>query len=143
MRALAAYAKIVDSSALASAPRPHRHALCRPAGDSSPEPARAKTTINRERIEEGLKFMRHLHARAAEGAELMENPRLFQGIDRYERAVRKVGEDHQNYLADAARSPKFRITLPLPDGSGSADGRRLERRPTPLLPAQGMGPAGR
>lgn len=117
MRALAAYTKIVDSSALP----PDLDLAATPYGVLRALFAGAKSgedEINRARIEEGLKFMRHLHARASEGAELMENRGLFQGIDRYERAVRKVGEDHQNYLADAARSPKFRITLPLLDGSG-------------------------
>ncbi|MCX6561300.1 MAG: hypothetical protein NTZ26_12400 [Candidatus Aminicenantes bacterium] len=128
MRALAAYTMIVDSSALppaldlAATPYAVLRGLFAGAGKS-------EETINRERTEEGLKFMRHLHARAEEGAELMENPRLFQGIDRYERAVRKIGEDFQNYLADAARSPKFGISLPLPDGSGrrTVDGLSVAR----------------
>ncbi len=117
MRALADYALIVDSSTLprgldlAATPYGVLRALFAGAKKSEDE-------INRDRVEAGLKFMRHLHARAAEGASLMENPGLFRGLDAYERAVRKVGEDHQNYLADAARSPRFRITLPVLDGPG-------------------------
>jgi hypothetical protein len=117
MRALAAYAQIVDSSALP----PHLDLAATPYGVLRAlfaGPNRSEDEINRERIEAGLKFMRHLHARAAEGDDLLENPGLFRGIDAYERAVRKVGEDHQNYLADAARSPKFRITLPVLEGPG-------------------------
>jgi hypothetical protein len=117
MRALAAYAQVVDSSALP----PDLDLTATPYGVLRALFAGAKSAedeINRERVEEGLKFMRHLHARAEAGAELMENRSLFQGIDRYERAVRKVGEDYQNYLADADRSPKFRISLPLLDGTG-------------------------
>ncbi len=118
MRSLAAYALIVDTSTLprdldlAATPYGVLRALFAGAKKSEDE-------INRDRIETGLKFMRRLHARAAEGAPLMENPGLFRGLDAYERAVRKVGEDYQNYLADAARSPRFRITLPILDGSGS------------------------
>ncbi|MDD8026899.1 MAG: hypothetical protein PHI34_10310 [Acidobacteriota bacterium] len=117
MRTLAAYAQIVDTSSLPPAldltatPYAVLRALFAGAGDDV-------EAINRARLAEGLRFMKHLHARAAAGEDLMENPNLFRGIDRFERAVRKVGEDHQNYLADAARSPKFRITLPRLDGSG-------------------------
>jgi hypothetical protein len=117
MRDLAAYAQVVDSSTLprdldlAATPYGVLRALFAGAKGGEEE-------INRNRIATGLKLMRHLHARAAEGAPLMENPSLFRGLDAYERAVRKVGEDHQNYLADAARSSRFRITLPVLEGTG-------------------------
>lgn len=117
MRDLAAYTLTVDSSTLprdldlAATPYGVLRALFAGAKGDEDE-------IHRNRIETGLKFMRHLHARAAEGAALMENPDLFRGLDAYEKAVRKVGEDHQNYLADAARSARFRITLPVLEGPG-------------------------
>jgi hypothetical protein len=117
MRDLAAYAQVVDSSTLprdldlAATPYGVLRALFAGAKGGEAE-------INRNRIETGLKLMRHLHARAVEGASLMENAALFRGLDAYERAVRKVAEDHQSYLADAARSPRFRITLPALEGPG-------------------------
>jgi hypothetical protein len=127
MTALAAYTKTVDSSTLppdidlAATPYAVLRALFAGARKSEEE-------INRDRLDEGLKFMRFLHARASEGMDIVENKRLFRGLDRYERAVRKVGEDHQYYLSDALRSPKFTLSLPRIDGSGrkTIDGLSVE-----------------
>lgn len=127
MTALAAYTKTVDSSTLrpdidlAATPYAVLRALFAGARKSEDE-------MNRDRLDEGLKFMRFLHARASEGMDIVENNRLFRGIDRYERAVRKVGEDHQYYLSDALRSPKFSLSLPRTDDSGrkTVDGLSVE-----------------
>jgi len=120
MEALAAYAKIVDSSALPKS----IDLAATPYGILRAMFAGAKKTedeIGRDRIAEGLKFMRFLHARAAEGRPLLEDRRLFVGIDRYERAMHKVEEDFQNYLYDAVRSIKIVLSLPRTDGAGRRD----------------------
>ncbi len=117
MAALAAYTKIVDSSSLpkrtelAATPYAVLRGLFAGAKKSEDE-------INRDRLTEGLRFMRFLHARASEGRSIIEDRRLFLGIDRFERAMRKVDEDHQNYLQDERRSPVFLLALPRTDGAG-------------------------
>jgi hypothetical protein len=117
MTALAAYTRVVDSSSLprridlAATPYGILRGLFAGARKSEDE-------INRDRLDEGLRFMRFLHARASEGRPILEDRRLFQGIDRFERAVRKVDEDHLNYLQDAHRSPALLLSLPRSDGEG-------------------------
>ena len=117
MAALAAYTKIVDSSSLprktelAATPYGVLRALFAGAKKNEDE-------INRDRLAEGLRFMRFLHARAAEGRSIVEDRRLFLGIDRFERAMHKVDEDHLNYVQDEHRSPVLLLSLPRSDGSG-------------------------
>ena len=117
MAALAAYTKIVDSSSLprktdlAATPYGILRGLFAGAKKSEDE-------INRDRLAEGLRFMRYLHAKAAEGRSIIEDRRLFLGLDRFERAMRKVDEDHLNYLEDEHRSPVLLLSLPRSDGSG-------------------------
>ena len=117
MTALAAYTRIVDSSTLprridlAATPYGVLRGLFAGTRKSEEE-------INRDRLDEGLRFMRFLHARSMEGRPLIEDRRLFQGIDRFERAMRKVDEDHLNYLQDAYRSPALLLSLPRSDGEG-------------------------
>lgn len=112
MERLAAYAQLVDSAALpgsldlAATPYAVLRALFSGAKKNEDE-------INRERIDEGLKFMRFLHARAEAGDDIVENRRLFVGIDRYERAVHKVEGDYSNYLADLDRGRILRLKLPM------------------------------
>ncbi len=114
MEKIAAYANLVDSAALpdsidlAATPYAVLRALFSGSKKSEDE-------INRLRIDEGLKFMRFLYARAAEGADIIENRRLFAGIDRYERAVHKVEGDYANYLADLDRGRLLRLRLPRSD----------------------------
>jgi hypothetical protein len=74
--------------------------------------------INRERLAEGLRFMRFLYAKSEEGYEIEENRRLFSGIDRYERAMRKVENDYFQYLDDLNRAEKIVLNLPLSDQPG-------------------------
>jgi len=73
---------------------------------------------NLERVKEGLKFMNFLHSRSEEGYEIFENRKLFSGIERYERAMRKAEDDYFNYLLDINRADKFILSLPLAQGSG-------------------------
>jgi hypothetical protein len=117
MTALAAYTKLVDSSSL-----PRRIDLAgTPYGILRGLFAGARLSeeaINRERLDEGLRFMRFLHVKASEGRPLLEDRRLFLGIDRFERAMRKVEADHMNYLQDQHRSPAFLLSLPRSDGDG-------------------------
>lgn len=79
---------------------------------------REEAEINRERLAEGLKFMRFLYARSEEGYEIEENRRLFSGIDRYERAMRKVENDYFQYLDDLSRAEKIALELPFSDRTG-------------------------
>ncbi|MGD0781891.1 MAG: hypothetical protein ABSA30_03420 [Candidatus Aminicenantales bacterium] len=117
MAALAAYTKIVDSSSL-----PRKTELsATPYGILRALFAGARKTedeINSDRLAEGLRFMRFLHARASEGRPIVEDRRLFLGIDRFERAMHKVDEDHLNYLQDEHRSPVLLLSLPRSDGTG-------------------------
>lgn len=75
--------------------------------------------INRMRISEGLKFMGFLHAKAEEGYEIEENRLLFSGIDRYQRAARKVENDYFHYLEDLQRAERMVVHLPFADRTGS------------------------
>jgi len=120
---LAAYARIVDSASLpkhidlSGTP----YAILRALFYGS---KKNEEDINRDRIEEGLKFMRFLYARVEEGLEILENRSLFSGIDRYERAMRKVEADYFRYLEDLGRGLKVRVNLPATGGKGkkSLDG---------------------
>lgn len=119
LRKIAAYAKLVDSAALpktidlSGTP----YALLRAMFSGS---KKSEDENNRERLEEGLKFMRALHALASAGGEILEDQRLFAGIDRYDRARRKVKGDYTTYLSDLVRSKPFRVDLPT---SGSLPSR--------------------
>jgi len=117
LRALAAYTKMIDSALLpksvdlAGTP----YALLRAMFSGS---KKSEEEIGRDRLQEGLRFMRALHARASEGKSLLEDERLFAGIDRYDLARRKVRGDYTTYLSDLTRSREFRVELPKSDGSG-------------------------
>jgi len=133
MARIGAYARLADSASLpedidlAATPYAVLRALF--AGARMPEPE-----INASRAAEGLKFMRFLYARAEEGCEILENRRLFSGIERYERAMRKVENDYFRYLDDLARSRRLLLSLPLADGSGrrTVDG-LVVKNPTSFL----------
>jgi hypothetical protein len=115
LQKIADYAKLVDSAALpktldlSGTP----YALLRAMFSGS---KKSEDEINRDRLEEGLKFMRALHVLASTGGEILEDPRLFAGIDRYDRARRKVKGDYTTYLSDLGRSKPFRIELPSSGG---------------------------
>ncbi len=90
--------------------------------------------VNRMRVAEGLKFMHFLYFKAEEGHEIEENRRLFSGIDRYQRAIRKVENDYFHYLDDFERADKVVLDLPLSGRSGRrpVDG-LIVRNPTSFL----------
>ena len=117
MRRLAAYAKIVDSALLPVSvdlgATPYAVLRAMFAGSKKPP-----DEANLDRISEGLKFMRHLHARAAEGRDITEDRAIFAGIDRYEHAVRKIEEDNAWYQGDVHRGRKIAIHLPEISGGG-------------------------
>lgn len=95
---------------------------------------KAEAEINQERLAEGLKFMRFLYAKSEEGYEIEENRRLFSGIDRYERAIRKVENDYFQYLDDLSRAEKIVVDLPFSNQTGrkKVDG-LIVRNPTSFL----------
>ncbi|MBN2409193.1 MAG: hypothetical protein JXE07_05600 [Candidatus Aminicenantes bacterium] len=133
MRRIARYTRLVDSATLpaevelSATPYAILRALFSGAGKGEEE-------INRMRTSEGLKFMGFLNTKSEEGYEIEENRLLFSGIDRYQRASRKVENDHFHYLDDLERSEKVILNLPLETGTG---GRRVDglivRNPTSFL----------
>lgn len=133
MEQLAAYAKLVDSASLPPfvdlGGTPYAILRAMFAGRKGPEEA-----ANEARVEEGLKFMRFVHGHAERGEDLIENRRLFAGIDRYERAQRKVESDAANYGLDAKRGLKLALSLPALSGTGAkeVDG-LVVRNPTSFL----------
>jgi hypothetical protein len=117
MAKLAAYTKLVDSASLPSAIElsgtPYAILRALFAGAKKEEAA-----VNADRIDEGLKFMRFLYARAEEGHEIVENRALFTGIDRYQRAIVKVERDYSQFLEDLASARKAVLSLPASGGRG-------------------------
>jgi hypothetical protein len=120
METIAAYTKMVDSASLpreldlAATPYSILRALFS-------GPRKDEAVVNRERVAEGLKLMHFLHEKSQEGYEILENRRLFSGIDRYARAMRKVEDDYFHYLDDVTRGQKPGLRLPLSDGPGWKD----------------------
>lgn len=114
---LARYTRMVDSASLpeeidlSSTPYSILRALF--AGARKEE-----AQINQERVAEGLRFMSFLYAKSEEGYEIEQNRHLFSGIDRFERAMRKVENDYFQYLDDLSRAEKIVLDLPLSDRSG-------------------------
>ncbi|MBN1938006.1 MAG: hypothetical protein JW843_00340 [Candidatus Aminicenantes bacterium] len=117
MRRLASYTRTVDASMLpptidlAATPYAVLRALF--AGAKKP-----LDEINADRVDEGLKFMKLLHSRAEQGRDILEARDLFSGIDRYERAVRKVEGDNAWYQGDSHHGRKIMLNLPNAGGSG-------------------------
>jgi hypothetical protein len=123
MEKIAGYTKLVDSASLpknldlSGTP----YAILRALFSGS---KKSEEAVNRDRLDEGLKFMRFLYSKAEEGLDIIENRRLFAGIDRYEQAMRKVENDYFAYLSDLARGQTLNLMLPRIDGAGreKADG---------------------
>jgi hypothetical protein len=122
METIARYTRLVDSASLpkdlelSSTPYAILRALFSGARQEESE-------INQGRLAEGLKFMRFLYAKSQEGYAIEENRALFSGIDRYERAIRKVENDYFQYLDDLARAERLLLALPL---SGATARRRVD-----------------
>jgi hypothetical protein len=72
---------------------------------------------NRARVEEGLRLMKFLYAKSGEGQGIVENRLLYAGIDRYQKAMRRIEDDYFRYLADLERGFQLRIWLPLLAGN--------------------------
>jgi len=117
MKKMAGYTKLVDSASLpkyidlSGTPYAILRALFSGAKKSEEE-------INHDRLDEGLKFMRFLYAKAEEAYDIVECRQLFAGIDRYERAMRKVENDYFAYLSDLARGQTLSLMLPRTDRAG-------------------------
>ncbi len=117
MERIAAYTNLVDSASLpkvidlSGTP----YAILRALFSGS---KKSEESVNTDRLAEGLKFMRFLHSQAETGMDIVENRPMFAGIDRYERAMRKVENDYFAYLADLARGEILSLALPL---SGRTD----------------------
>jgi len=111
------YARMADSASfpksidLAATPYAILRALSR--GIHRPE-----EEANRARVEEGLRLMNFLYARAEEGQDIVENRRMYAGIDRYQKAMRRIEDDYFRYLEDLERGRKLRLSLPLLTGQG-------------------------
>jgi len=133
MQKIARYTRLVDSASLpgeielSATPYSILRALFSGARKEEAE-------VNRMRLAEGLKFMRFLYSKAEEGYEIEENRTLFSGIDRYQRAMRKVENDYFHYLDDLQRADKMVLDLPLAGQPGSrrVDG-LIVRNPTSFL----------
>jgi hypothetical protein len=117
MEKLAAYTKMVDSASLpeeidlTSTPYSIIRALfARIKGEEG--------EINRDRIEEGLRFMRFLHSKSAEGYDIVQNKPLFSGVERFERAIKRIEGDYFYYLSDLSRADRMVLDLPLTSGIG-------------------------
>ncbi len=133
MEKMAAYARMVDSASLprnidlTATPYSILRALFSGARKEEAE-------INQLRVLEGTKFMNFLYERAQEGYEIIENRRLFAGIDRYEKAMRKIEDDYFSYLDDVRKGKKLQLELPLISRAGKkrVDG-LIVRNPSSFL----------
>ncbi|MGC8745523.1 MAG: hypothetical protein ACP5SQ_02750 [Candidatus Saccharicenans sp.] len=117
MKKIAEYARMVDSATipknidLSSTP----YAILRALFVSFQLP---EEEANRERVNEGLRLMKLLYEQASLGRDILANRPIFQGIDRYEKAMHRVEDDYFNYLEDLEKSRKIRLELPLAQESG-------------------------
>lgn len=112
---IADYARMVDSASLPKSidltATPYSilraiFAMIKKDGDES----------NLNRIEEGLRLMSFLYTKGEEGYKISENRPLFAGVDRYEKAMRRVEEDYFQYLLEVDQFPKITLYLPLISG---------------------------
>ncbi len=133
MRRIARYTRQVDSASLSERVELSAtpYALLRALFSGA---RKEEAEINRVRVVEGLRFMHFLHSKAEEGYDIEEDRLLFSGVDRYQRAARKVENDHFHYLDDLQRAERVVVELPLADAPGhrSVDG-LIVRNPTSFL----------
>ncbi len=117
MENMARYVKMVDSATLpknidlTSTPYSILRSLLT-------EIKKEKEDVSLLRMKEGLKFMNFLYTKSEEGYDIVQNRILFSGIDRYERAMRKVENDYFNYLSDVKMARKVMLFLPETTGGG-------------------------
>ncbi len=114
---LAEYAKMVDSACLpknielSATP----YALLRAIFANIQKP---EEEANLERIQEGLRMMKLLYEQASLGRDIVANRPIFQGIDRYEKAMHRVEDDYFNYYEDLDRAEMVQLYLPLTQAPG-------------------------
>lgn len=117
MKKIAEYARMVDSATipknidLSATP----YALLRAIFVNIQKP---EDEANLERVNEGLRLMRLLYEQAMLGRDIVANRPIFQGIDRYEKAMHRVEDDYFNYLEDLEKAEIIKINLPLSNGQG-------------------------
>ncbi len=117
MENMARYVKMVDSATLpknidlTSTPYSILRSLLT-------EIKKEKEDVSLLRMKEGLKFMNFLYTKSEEGYDIVQNRILFSGIDRYEKAMRKVENDYFNYLSDVKMARKVMLFLPETTGGG-------------------------
>lgn len=117
MKKIAEYARMVDSATipknieLSATP----YALLRAIFVNIQKP---EDEANLERVNEGLRLMKLLYEQAMLGRDIVANRPIFQGIDRYEKAMHRVEDDYFNYLEDLEKAEIIKINLPLSNGQG-------------------------
>ncbi len=117
MERIARYARMADSASfpksidLAATP----YAILRALSSIIHE---EEDQANLRRIDEGLRMMGFLYEKAERGVDFTENRILFAGIDRFQRAMRRIESDYFRYLEDVERGLKLRLWLPLSSGEG-------------------------
>ncbi|MBN2198657.1 MAG: hypothetical protein JW747_02295 [Candidatus Aminicenantes bacterium] len=113
MERLAGYARMADSASfpksidLAATPYAILRALSSVIHEEEDE-------ASRRRMDEGLRMMSFLYDKAELGLDIVENRTLFAGIDRFERAMRRIESDYFRYLEDRERGRTLRLWLPHP-----------------------------
>lgn len=117
MKKIAEYARMVDSATLpknielSATP----YALLRAIFVNIQKP---EDEANLERVNEGLRLMKLLYEQAMLGRDIVANRPIFQGIDRYEKAMHRVEDDYFDYLEDLEKAEIIKINLPLSNGQG-------------------------
>jgi len=128
MKRLAAYARMADSASfpksidLAATPYAILRALSSAVRGEEDE-------ANRRRMAEGLRMMSFLFDKAELGLDIVENRTLFAGIERFERAMRRIESDYFRYLEDRERGRTLRLWLPMSSGKSlkEVDGLAVSR----------------
>ncbi|MCR4395686.1 MAG: hypothetical protein NUW07_03015, partial [Candidatus Saccharicenans sp.] len=120
MRRIADYARMVDSATLpkkvelSATP----YGLLRALFVNIQKP---EEEANLERVQEGLRMMRLLYEQASLGRDIVANRPIFQGIDRYEKAMHRVEDDYFNYLEDLEKAELIQIYLPRSQGGQGSE----------------------
>lgn len=117
MKKIAEYARMVDSATipknieLSATP----YALLRAIFVNI---QKTEEEANLERVNEGLRLMKLLYEQALLGRDIIANRPIFQGIDRYEKAMHRVEDDYFSYLEDLEKAEIIKLNLPLSNGQG-------------------------
>ncbi len=118
MKKVADYARLVDSATipktvdLSSTP----YAVLRALFVNIQKP---EEEASQERVQEGLRMLKLLYEQAMIGRDLVDCRLLFEGIDRYEKAMHRVEDDYFSYLEDLEKAEKIQLNLPLSQENGS------------------------